>query len=67
MCLMLLMLGRMVAWFRIRCRVLRHRRWGQLDDVRSDDGMVQSCREFCSVRGPLQSVQRAELQGVILG
>ena len=28
--------------------------------------MVQSCRGFCSVLGPLQSVQRAEMWGVIL-
>ena len=39
--------------------------WGQVDDVRSnlDHGC---CRGFCSVLGPLQSVQRAELWGVIL-
>ena len=29
-------------------------------------GNVQSCRGFCSVPGPLQSVQRAEMWGVIL-
>ena len=30
------------------------------------EGDVQSCRGFCSVPGPLQSVQRAEMWGVIL-
>ena len=29
-------------------------------------GIVSSCRGYCSVPGPLQSVQRAELWGVIL-
>ena len=41
------------------------RRWGQVDGVRPD-GNVSSCRGFCSVPGPLQSVQRAEMWGVIL-
>ena len=40
-------------------------RWGHVDHVRPDSG-VQSCRGFCSVPGPLQSVQRAEMWGVIL-
>ena len=39
--------------------------WGQVDDVRSDLSHG-CCRGFCSVLGPLQSVQRAELWGVIL-
>ena len=30
---------------------------------RPDDRVEQSCRGFCSVPGPLQSVQRAELWG----
>ena len=41
------------------------RRWGQVDLIRPE-GNVQSCRGFCSVPGPLQSVQRAEMWGVIL-
>ena len=41
------------------------RRWGHVDQVRPVDD-VQSCRGFCSVPGPLQSVQRAEMWGVIL-
>ena len=41
------------------------RRWGQVDLLRHE-GDVQSCRGFCSVPGPLQSVQRAEMWGVIL-
>ena len=41
------------------------RRWGHVDHVRPE-GKVQSCRGFSSVPGPLQSVQRAELSGVIL-
>ena len=43
-----------------------HRRWGHLDEIRSDDGVVQSCLVFCSVPGPLQSVQRTLLWRVIL-
>ena len=39
--------------------------WGKVDDVRSDLNHG-CCRGFCSVPGPLQSVQRAELWGVIL-
>ena len=39
--------------------------WGHVDDVRSDLDHG-CCRGFCSVPGPLQSVQRAELWGVIL-
>ena len=41
------------------------RRWSHVDHVRPE-GEVQSCRGFCSVPGPLQSVQRAEMWGVIL-
>ena len=42
---------------------------GVLGDVDSDDQgdqAVASCRGYCSVPGPLQTVQRAELWGVIL-
>ena len=42
-----------------------HRRWGHVDQVRPV-GDFQSCRDFCSVPGPLQSVQRVEMWGVIL-
>ena len=35
-----------------------------VDRVRPE-GEVQSCRGFCSVPGPLQSLQRAEMWGVI--
>ena len=41
------------------------RSWGQVDLLRSV-GDFPSCRGFCSVPGPLQSVQRAEMWGVIL-
>ena len=40
------------------------RRWGHVDRVRPE-GEFHSCRGFCSVPGPLQSVQRAEMWGVI--
>ena len=43
----------------------RGRRWGHVDGVRIDPN-IASCRGFCSVSGPLQSVQRAEMLGVIL-
>ena len=41
------------------------RPWSHVVHVRPA-GDVQSCRGFCSVPGPLQSVQRAEMWGVIL-
>ena len=41
------------------------RTWGQVDRLHSVDVSL-SCRGFCSVPGPLQSVQRAEMWGVIL-
>ena len=41
------------------------RRWGHVDRVQSD-GVAHSCGGFVSVPGPLQTVQRAELWGVIL-
>ena len=40
-------------------------RWGHVDGIRPDLDQA-CCRGFCSVPGPLQSVQRAELWGVIL-
>ena len=40
------------------------RRWGHVDGVRPG-GQVSSCSGFCSVCGPLQSVQIAEMWGVI--
>ena len=36
-------------------------RWGHWDDDVGDDSVVSACRGFCSVPGPLQTVQRAEL------
>ena len=42
----------------------RDRLWGHVDGIRADNG-VSSCRGFCSVPGPLQAVQRAEMWGVI--
>ena len=45
----------------------RHRRWGHLDELGpARDGIVDSCTGFCSVPGPLQTVQRAEFRGVVL-
>ena len=38
----------------------RGRRWGHVDGIRADND-VSSCRGFCSIPGPLQSVQRAEM------
>ena len=35
-------------------------RWGHVDGIRVDHD-ASSCRGFCSVPGPLQSVQRAEM------
>ena len=42
------------------------RSWGQVDDDDQGNQIVACCRGYCSVPGPLQSVQRAELWGVIL-
>ena len=41
----------------------RNRRWGHVDGVRVDPDLACS-KGFCSVPGPLQSVQRAEMWGV---
>ena len=43
----------------------RDRRWAHVDRVLIND-VAHSCRGFVSVPGPLQTVQRAELWGVIL-
>ena len=43
----------------------RGSQWELVDDV-CLDGVRRSCRGFCSVLGPPQSVQRAEMWGVIL-
>ena len=42
------------------------RTWGHVDSVIQGNRAVASCRGYCSVPGPLQTVQRAELWGVIL-
>ena len=41
------------------------RRWGHVDRVQWDR-VAHSCRGFVSVPGPLHTVKRAELWGVIL-
>ena len=41
------------------------RRWGHVDGVLVDRDLA-CCRGFSSVPGPLQTVQRAEMWGVIL-
>ena len=48
------------------CRLWAGWRWGHWDDDFGEDAVVPACRGFCSVPGPLQTVQRAELWGVIL-
>ena len=54
------------------CFTFRDRRlwdcwnWGHWDDDVHDGSVVSACRGFLSVPGPLQTVQRAELWGVIL-
>ena len=40
--------------------------WGHVDSDVQGNLAVASCRGYCSVPGPLQTVQRAELWGVIL-
>ena len=47
-------------------RLWAERSWRHIDDGLQGSSVVSSCRGFCSVPGPLQSVQRAELWGVIL-
>ena len=51
--------------FRVR-RLWASWKWGHWDDDGGDGSVVPACRGFCSVPGPLQTVQRAELWGVIL-
>ena len=79
---MILMFGLMVVWLMIEvpgvssagasCFTFGDRRlwscwsWGHWDDDVRDGSVVSACRGFCSVPGPLQTVQRAELWGVIL-
>ena len=47
------------AWF--------GRRWGHLDLLpHLSDGSGEACRLYCSVLGPLQTVQRAEIWGVLV-
>ena len=41
-------------------------RWGHWDDDVGVGAAISACRGFCSVPGPLQTVQRTELWGVIL-
>ena len=43
-----------------------HRRWYYLDDDIGGDRANRSCRGYCSVPGPSQTVQRAEFWSVIL-
>ena len=46
------------AWF--------GRRWGHLDLLPPlPDGAGEACRLYCSIPGPLQTVQRAEIWGVL--
>ena len=47
-------------------RLWAERSWGHIDDGLQENRVVSTCRGYCSVPGPLQSVQRAELWGVIL-
>ena len=47
-------------------RFWAERSWGHIDDGLHENRTVSSCRGYCSVPGPSQSVQRAELWGVIL-
>ena len=41
-------------------------KWGHLDGDVRDNSVASACRGFCSVPGPLQTVQRAELWCIIL-
>ena len=47
-------------------RLWADRRWGHLDDDVGGNLAIGSCRGFCSVPGPLQTVQRAEFWQVLL-
>ena len=46
--------------FRVR-RLWASWKWGHWDEGVGDGSVVSACRGFCSVPGPLQTVQRAEL------
>ena len=53
--------------FTFRCsRLWSNWRWDHLDEDVGDGAVVSACRGFCSVPGPLQSVQSAEFWGVVL-
>ena len=52
--------------FTYRCNLWANWRWWNLDEDVGEDAVVSACRVFCSVSGPLQSVQRSEFWGVIL-
>ena len=53
--------------FTCRCsRLWANWRWGHLNEDVGEDALVSASRGFCSVPGPLQSVQRAEFWSVIL-
>ena len=41
-------------------------RWSHLNDIGPAGGVVESCRGFCSVPGPFQTVQTAEFWVVVL-
>ena len=45
---------------------MANRRWGHLDDELGRDRATRSCRGYCSVPVPLQTVQMAEFWEVIL-
>ena len=51
--------------FRVR-RLWANWKWGHWDDDVGDGSVVSACRGFCSGPRPTQTVQRAELWGVIL-
>ena len=70
-CLTPPMSGLMVVWFWFFFahqseHRWRTRRWGHVDSVCPVVGDGRVCKDFCSVLGPSQTVQRAEVWGVIL-
>ena len=73
------MFGLIVVWLMTRClvflagcftlwvsRLWACWKWDHWDEDVGDGSVVSTCRGFCSVPGPLQTVQRAELWCVIL-
>ena len=55
------------VYARLRADAWEHRRWGHFDELGITlDGSAASCRGVCSVPGSSQTVQRAELWGVVL-